>query len=546
MSLAAAPMASAQYSIPDCVVTRINSITNNVSAEDAEGWNAGRDEYYRQISGEWNAETADLSPEQLAVYRNVFCQSLTITDGGVVENPDGSAYWNLDWSYIPVADWLASGGAGTSGGGSASSGSSSSGSSGSGASNSGAGVLGGNSGTVGSLPDKGDQQSTAPVASTSATVLGAAVYETEFDAVPDDLVIQYDSGARAATSLQTEDGDSFVKLVSSDNITVFVPDSADMTDYVMDVRLRVNSGDFIMTIRSGEELCSGYDFSDAEGDLYLDVSDENCDSDTIAFPTTLDAAFPVGEWVDLRLAAEGSRIAASVNGQELLVATDDTYAHGMPAIFFFPEDGGNLSIDVSSFKVSQAGTSLPAQLAQYDGTSAEVLAELRSLGLVPEGGTQIFSEPRAWFEGDGVHYQPLASANPHTHIVMAGTLTTEFHGDDYEVCTLMSRVVTDRSGTAVEFIDVGIDSDGDALISDFYDADTSDSLFYYREVENSDSPHHFLMIEDSDRLTLYLDGQLFFDRVPVENRSGSYGVGLTASDGQSRCEATNIWVYSFD
>lgn len=182
-------------------------------------------------------------------------------------------------------------------------------------------------------------------------------------------------------------------------------------------------------------------------------------------------------------------------------------------------------------------------LSDYDEDYQDVLDELRDLGLIDSfGGGLVFTEDYAWFEGQGNFYTPLARRTSRDNFVMSAELDyNPSNTDDLETCTLGMRVVwTGNSATA--FLDVGYTNFGTIFWWDIAeDEDDTDSA----QVEGPDveDPHYFTIIAIDDTLTVFVDGELMFYEAEIEDRSGSWGVGLTGRSPQAKCEARDIWVY---
>ena len=101
------------------------------------------------------------------------------------------------------------------------------------------------------------------------------------------------------------------------------------------------------------------------------------------------------------------------------------------------------------------GAPVTLTLKDYDSGYRDAVTELRDLDLIPSGGTLLFEEDYAWFEGQGSYYEPLARNSPYTNFVMSGELS--YHpsgGEGLETCTLGMRVVY-SGGSTNNFIDVG-------------------------------------------------------------------------------------------
>ncbi|MCK6579258.1 MAG: hypothetical protein L6Q98_14275 [Anaerolineae bacterium] len=129
---------------------------------------------------------------------------------------------------------------------------------------------------------------------------------------------------------------------------------------------------------------------------------------------------------------------------------------------------------------------------------------------------------------------------------MAGELSfTTSSSREVEECSLLSRVVMHPTeNSAIQWLDVGFDSDYFGFVFDRYGERSTDynSTIFARRVD-LDQPHHLLYLAVHDRLVVYMDGELVLDDFTIDERSGTFGVGLIASGPGARCEGRNIWAY---
>jgi hypothetical protein len=196
--------------------------------------------------------------------------------------------------------------------------------------------------------------------------------------------------------------------------------------------------------------------------------------------------------------------------------------------------------DVNNVEADEAVRSLNDFNADWESA----IAELQALGIIGTGGSLIFRENRAFFEGVGDWFTTLASGAPRTDIVMAATISFRSTVTaELETCSLLSRIVNDSEGRADRFLEVGLDNDESVYFFDF--DETSAPLVQIESLENWDASaaHHYLIIAQDDFLTVYIDGLLVFDRVHVVERSGTYGIALRSRGATSRCEGVNLWAY---
>jgi hypothetical protein len=193
-------------------------------------------------------------------------------------------------------------------------------------------------------------------------------------------------------------------------------------------------------------------------------------------------------------------------------------------------------------------------LTAYDQSVEEAVAELEELGIIPSGGSEIFREPYAYFEGTGNWFIPLASYKPHTHIVMAGELTfTPGETDEVESCTFLMRIVAEgnRSNTYLEagLITSTFGLEGETLaVNDVLDGESNwfgiiPTLFQELDLTG---PHHFLITAFRDTVGVYLDGNLKLVVENVDEHAGTYGISLKGRGDNAKCEGRNIWGWEVD
>jgi hypothetical protein len=190
-----------------------------------------------------------------------------------------------------------------------------------------------------------------------------------------------------------------------------------------------------------------------------------------------------------------------------------------------------------------SGAPAALTLKDYDSGYQDAVAELRDLNLIPPGGSLLFEEDYAWFEGQGAYYQPLARNSPRTNFVMSGELS--YHasdGEGLETCSLGMRVVWSGNSTS-QYVDVGYASGYGVFFWSIIDNDSENDAVAETEYDIA-APHVFTIIAVDDALTVFVDGDLVFDQVPVTKATGTWGVGLTGKGPGAKCEARDIWVYT--
>lgn len=186
------------------------------------------------------------------------------------------------------------------------------------------------------------------------------------------------------------------------------------------------------------------------------------------------------------------------------------------------------------------------QLAAYDAEPAVAIRELEKLGFVPSGGSQVFLEDYAYFNGAGSFFTPLARNSPFTNVVMAGELTfTVGSTAETETCTLMARVISGASGSDT-YIEVGLDNSGRLYGIDLVGGEMVMGEYFAEDISTS-APHHVMFIINGDQLDVFLDGALVASEIQLDTpRSGTFGIALVGTESDAKCEGRNIWVYQLD
>jgi hypothetical protein len=342
---------------------------------------------------------------------------------------------------------------------------------------------------------------------------------------------------------------------SEDVQLAYLPEGTEWEDYAFEARVRLVDGviAFISRIPDLSNFCGGYYvfISPSEGSVSLSTLNDQCET------SELDSSnfdFPVDDWATVRLETAGEAISFFVDGDLVVSAEDDTYAQGFPLVLLGSESEADLDY-IRVVEIEAGGISLPTSnsgkgdaLENFAGTPDEAIGELVDLGLIPRGGELVFEEDEAFFSGAGNFFTPLARRSARTNIVMAAELTFEIGDpDELEFCRLLMRVDTDNQGTAVTSINVGFANSGEAIVIDF-SREGQDATLLEISQDQFDlrDPHHVLIILMGEEISVYVDGLLVFDRLPVDEREGTYGIALAGAGRSARCEGRNIWVVDLD
>lgn len=182
-------------------------------------------------------------------------------------------------------------------------------------------------------------------------------------------------------------------------------------------------------------------------------------------------------------------------------------------------------------------------LSAYDSENwRDTIAELEDEGLIGSGGILIFNENRAFFDGVGSWFTPLARRTSRRDIVMAAEIEFDSGSREFETCGLMARILSEPNQTSVTtFLEVGIENNGSVYWFDSAGNDIDSGLAHLNL--DLDETHHLLFLALNDSLTIYVNGELTFDNIRIQARSGSFGISLIGRDANSRCIGRNIWAY---
>lgn len=185
--------------------------------------------------------------------------------------------------------------------------------------------------------------------------------------------------------------------------------------------------------------------------------------------------------------------------------------------------------------------SFPDELGDFDGEWQDAVAELQDEGIIASGGSLIFNENSAFFDGVGSWFTPLARNASRRDVVMAATLQFTSDSNDFESCSIMVRIENSGGSSVNTYLEIGITNDGEVYWVDAEDGDfESDAADLGLDL---DEPHHLMAIVQLDSLNVYVDGELVFEEARVEERSGYFGIALLGAGAESRCEGTNVWAY---
>ena len=188
----------------------------------------------------------------------------------------------------------------------------------------------------------------------------------------------------------------------------------------------------------------------------------------------------------------------------------------------------------------------PAQtgLRQYAADWSSAIQELEQAGIIPSGGSLIFTRDLVPFAGTGAFFEPLAETLPTRDVVVSGWLIfTPGGGEGYESCALGARV-TLPEGRIDAYLEVGFRSSGSLFYQDYNGSGATPVSDEVAFAPVAGLPYHVLLIARGDRLSVYVNGQPAFQDVAVENRSGVFGVSFVGQSAGASCMGNALWAYA--
>jgi len=174
-----------------------------------------------------------------------------------------------------------------------------------------------------------------------------------------------------------------------------------------------------------------------------------------------------------------------------------------------------------------------------------ITAELLAKGYIREGEV-IQTLSNVEFTGEDNHYRAVAQNDIVQNITIGAVIDLQTGGDDvYETCGIMSRVVSDADDIAVNFLEVGIDSDGDAYIFDRYGSSESDATLNFATVPDADTDSEVYVLYkiDGNLANVFMNGELVFSNLLIQEREGHFGLSFVGRSEDSSCTISDLWIY---
>lgn len=366
----------------------------------------------------------------------------------------------------------------------------------------------------------------------------------------------------AAGELVVEVGTETIDLTDEDNLFRYLTYEGALADFVMGGTITWGPGatddDCGFVLRYADDSNYYYAGIDQQGQVRFDEIQDGEWQEPVLEETAL-ITNGEGEANEFIVLAVGGDFQVFVNRTAVLAASDDSVAEGEIGLAMDTYEnsaatncvfdnvwGWNLT-GVSAASGGDGGSG-EVQLAAYDQTPKEAIAELQDLDLIPGSASQVFLEDYAYFTGVGSWFTPLARQSPFTNVVMGGELTfTIGTTTEMETCALMARVVlpADNSGTTT-YTEVGLANTGEVYVMDVVGGENVQSASFPLDLDLK-QPHHLLFIVNDNTVTLFVDGEMVADQFEINAaHKGTYGISLLGKGDNARCDGKNIWVYELD
>jgi|GEM_PF-6414529 len=206
------------------------------------------------------------------------------------------------------------------------------------------------------------------------------------------------------------------------------------------------------------------------------------------------------------------------------------------------EDSGRSSSSSSDNRGSSSSSSsdLPDEIDDFDGASEDVIDELVDEGVLGSGNAFLFGEDYAFIAASGGSFVSLGRNRARTDVVMAGEITFDARGDNYEYCGFLLRLEDTNDGPE-HLLMVGLDNEETVIIRN--DTDDDGTFVQVDADVDLDDPQHFIIIARDESLAIYLNGELIVSDYPIYDYRGIYGIAMLTDSTSSECEGRNIWVY---
>ncbi|MEO1289175.1 MAG: SH3 domain-containing protein [Chloroflexota bacterium] len=184
---------------------------------------------------------------------------------------------------------------------------------------------------------------------------------------------------------------------------------------------------------------------------------------------------------------------------------------------------------------------VPDEIDDPTGNIENVIEQLADDGYISDkGGEVVFEENRIRFDNDDDIFIPFDTPDFLTNFVMAATLQIDGVDDeDYQFCLLTYRDTADDG-----FHAVGVTSFATVDLYDIiFEEDTEGPIDFDSHGEDVDEEIHIIVVALDDEITIYVDGELFYEEDDLSVREGF--VGLLRSEGVD-CDADDVWVWELE
>jgi hypothetical protein len=118
--------------------------------------------------------------------------------------------------------------------------------------------------------------------------------------------------------------------------------------------------------------------------------------------------------------------------------------------------------------------------------------------------------------------------------------------DDPQSCIISSQIAFDNQDQYTGAVDLFITQDIGNYLVGIYDSRSEDSELYLIDSREVDDLNNFVMVVLDGQAFVYLNGELIFSELEVEQTPGEFVIFLNSDSRRVDCEFSDIWIYSLD
>ena len=205
-------------------------------------------------------------------------------------------------------------------------------------------------------------------------------------------------------------------------------------------------------------------------------------------------------------------------------------------------------VEVPTIVITPEPLVAPQTLTQHTTYWTTAIEELQEKRLVGFGGSLLFVEDFAFTSGAGLKFVPLAPRSSRADVVFSTTLQLNLRGADAsgsQRCSFLFRTVINDSGIPIEYGAISLTSMGELVLTDLSDVNALRETSLRTDIDITQT-HHLLVRAMGETATVYLNGELVGESIPITDRVGGYGILVMDEATNSRCNSSNIWAHEVE